>query len=117
MNKMKTGIYLACCAALLWILYLPVAEAQPASSISPSTNRAFVHPGKEDKALVLRIRRQLVHTKGIDPSNVMVAAKGGTVLVRGAVSDATQVSRILDAVRGVPGVKSVVNELIIQPSQ
>ncbi len=114
---MKTRKYFACSAALLWVLFLPVAEAHPASSTSPSTNREFAHPSEEDKALVRQIRRQLVKTKGIDASNLMVAAKGGTVLVRGAVSDAKQVSRIVDAVRGVPGVKAVVNELIVQPSQ
>jgi hyperosmotically inducible periplasmic protein len=114
---MKTRKHFACSATLLWALFLTVAEAQPASSTVPSTNWEFAHPTKEDKALVRQIRRQLVKTKGIDASNLMVGAKGGTVLVRGAVSDANQMRQIVIVVRGVPGVKAVVNELIVQPSQ
>jgi hyperosmotically inducible protein len=106
------------CIVCLWIAAASAqtTPSQQASEATLSTRHRYAHPSAADKALARQVRRQLVHTKGIDASEVTVGVKDGVVLLRGILNDAEQVERVEAAVRKVPGVKSVDNQLTVQQS-
>ncbi|WP_169708811.1 BON domain-containing protein [Trinickia terrae] len=89
---------------------------QQASDTAMSERHRYAHPSAADKALANQIHRQLVHTKGIDASEVMVGVKDGTVLLRGRLDNAEQREQVESVVKAVPGVKSVDNQLTVQPT-
>ncbi|QBR01298.1 BON domain-containing protein [Paraburkholderia pallida] len=104
------------CVAAVWSCFA-AAQTMPdqgSSQASVSTRRQYAHPSADDKALAKQIRKQLVHTKGIDASEVMVGVKDGAVLLRGRLESSEQRSRVESVVRAVPGVKSVENQLTLQ---
>jgi osmotically-inducible protein OsmY len=80
-----------------------------------STRHQFANPSAVDKALAKQVRRQLVRTKGVDASEVMVGVKEGAVLLRGRLDNSEQKERVESVVRAIPGVKSVDNQLTVQP--
>jgi hyperosmotically inducible protein len=89
---------------------------QQASNVTLSTRHQFANPGAADKALARQVRRQLARTKGVDASEVLVGVKNGAVLLRGRLDDAEQRERVESVVRVIPGVKSVDNQLTVQPA-
>ena len=52
--------------------------------------------------------------KEISAGNISVIAKDGAVTLNGTVTDASQVGKVADIAKGVPGVTSVTNKLTVQ---
>jgi hyperosmotically inducible periplasmic protein len=116
--KVKPDVLLPMCLIGLWV---GVASAQTmpdqqASNTTLSTRHQFANPSAADKALAKQVRRQLARTKGVDASEVLVGVKNGAVLLRGRLDDAEQRERVESVVRVIPGVKSVDNQLTVQPT-
>jgi hyperosmotically inducible protein len=106
------------CVVCLWVgvASAQTTSVQQASNATMSARHQYAHPSADDKALAKQVRRQLVRTKGVDASEVMVGVKDGTVLLRGRLDDAEQRERVESVVKAVPGVKSVDNQLSVQPT-
>jgi hyperosmotically inducible protein len=118
--KMKRNfkVRLIVCMVCVWgaAASAQTTSSQQASDAAMSTQHRYAHPSAADKALARQVRRQLVRTKGVDASEVAVGVRDGAVLLRGRLNDAGQIARVEAAVKTVPGVKSVDNQLTLQPS-
>jgi hyperosmotically inducible protein len=115
--RMKLNVRLIVCFTSLWggIALAQATPDQQASNTTMSTRHQFANPSAVDKALAKQVRRQLVRTKGVDASEVMVGVKDGAVLLRGRLDNSEQKERVESVVRAIPGVKSVDNQLTVQP--
>ena len=56
----------------------------------------------------------VTHNKEINAGNISVIAKGGTVTLDGTVVDASQIEKVSEIAKGVPGVTSVTNRLTVK---
>jgi hyperosmotically inducible protein len=85
-----------------------VPQAAPGSVPSAKSIRAA------NRQLAKAVRRALVKVKGLDSGNIVVVAKGGTVLLGGSVPDASQIELAVSSTKGVNGVVAVNNSLSIK---
>jgi hyperosmotically inducible periplasmic protein len=68
-----------------------------------------------DRALQKKIRGALARTKGLDVTNVTVRARSGAVILEGTVPEQAQITRAGQVTQGIPGVKTLKNDLGVRP--
>jgi hyperosmotically inducible protein len=85
-----------------------VAQASAGSVPSAKSIRAA------NRQLAKTVRRTLVKVKGLDSGNIVVVAKGSTVLLGGSVPDASQIALAVSSAKGVKGVGTVNNSLSVK---
>jgi hyperosmotically inducible periplasmic protein len=73
-----------------------------------TTDRSFVS-GVNDVAIEVKIKAQLVATKGIKSIDYRWRSLAGTVYVIGTAQSAQEMSAVLEVIRRIDGVKRVVN--------
>jgi osmotically-inducible protein OsmY len=87
----------------------PAASAMVASgAATPATGK------KANRALRRRVYAAIGKHKEISAGNISVTAKDGAVTLNGTVTDATQIPKVAEIAKGVPGVTSVTNKLTVQ---
>jgi osmotically-inducible protein OsmY len=69
---------------------------------------------KADRALRRKVYSAIVTHKEINAGNISVIAKGGAVTLDGTVVDASQIDKVGEIAKGVPGVTSVTNRLTVK---
>jgi osmotically-inducible protein OsmY len=69
---------------------------------------------KADRALRRKVYSAIVTHKEINAGNISVVAKGGAVTLDGSVVDASQIDKVSEIAKGVPGVTSVTNRLTVK---
>lgn len=116
--KIRSNAQVSLCVLCLWggVASAQTTPIQQASNATMSARHQYAHPSAVDKALAKKVRLQLLHTKGVDASEVMVGVKDGAVLLRGRLDDAGQREQVEAVVKAVPGVKSVDNQLTVEPT-
>ncbi|CAG9270105.1 BON domain-containing protein [Paraburkholderia caribensis] len=88
---------------------VPGASAMTASSAAaPATGR------KADRALRRKVYAAIGKQKDISAGNISVTAKDGAITLNGSVTDASQVDKVAEIAKGVPGVTSVTNKLTVK---
>ncbi len=98
------------------------ASAQPATSapgaevVAPAASAAPANSRAANRALRRKVYAAVVKHQEIDAGNISVVAKGGAITLDGTVSDASQIGKVEDIAKGVPGVMSVTNRLSIRKS-
>ncbi|MGZ2749203.1 BON domain-containing protein [Burkholderia stagnalis] len=85
----------------------------PAASAAESA-AAPVSARKANHALRRQVYAAIGKHKEISAGNIGIVVKGGAVTLSGTVTDASQVNEVAEIVKGVPGVTSVTNKLIVQ---
>ncbi len=85
-------------AALLAVIL--VAAPQISDAASPA-----------DEALAKAVSRKLMDDKNFDATNLIVTAEDGKVFVRGQMKRNSDINKVRSSVMGVPGVKTVVEEI------
>lgn len=83
------------------------SNAASGGSASPNTRAA-------NRALRRKVYGEIVTHKEISAGDISVVAKGGAVMLNGTVADASQINKVAEIVRGVPGVTSVTNKLTVK---
>jgi hypothetical protein len=92
---------------------------EPDSSFRPTREQVnnayagFRALDKDEQALFDRVD-EVLQTSGHDLELVTVEVDRDRVTLRGTVTDATALARIIDRVRGVDGVGEVVDRLVIE---
>lgn len=94
------------------------ASAQSAAS-APSATTATASSAATPATPTNTKLRRAVYTaiakhKEIHGGSIGVTAKNGVVTLNGSVTDAAQVEKVAEIAKGVPGVTSVTNKLIVQ---
>jgi hyperosmotically inducible protein len=87
------------------------AEAPAATAAAPATNTKATRAA--DRKLGRDVRRALARTQGFNVSNVFVRARSGAVTLTGSVPDGGMIQQAGDVAKGVPGVTSVNNRLVL----
>jgi hyperosmotically inducible periplasmic protein len=107
-NLLK-ALGIALCVATASGAYAQTSDAQApaATTAAPTSNRAA------DRKLGRDVRRALARAQGFNVSNVFVRARGGAVTLTGSVPEGGMIQQAGDVAKGVPGVTSVTNRLIL----
>lgn len=118
---MKTLHVARCVGSFLLVITTYCANAQgsndtqvTASAATASSNSKTAR--KEDRLLQKKVRQALARTKGISTSGISVRARGGVVTLQGGVPDQSQIPTATQVAKGVPGVSSVNNQLMVRPA-
>ncbi|MBP0595471.1 BON domain-containing protein [Paraburkholderia sp. LEh10] len=99
------------------------AWAQPPGEASAASNGTAVAASggmtakdirKANRALRRTVYAAIVKHKEINAGDISVVAKSGAVTLDGTVVDASQIDKVAEIARGVPGVTSVTNRLTVQ---
>ena len=69
---------------------------------------------RANRALRRKVYAAVVKHKEIDAGNISVIAKDGAVTLDGTVVDATQIDKVTEIAKGVPGVMSVTSRLTVK---
>ncbi|HXZ06790.1 MAG TPA: BON domain-containing protein [Paraburkholderia sp.] len=87
----------------------PGASAMMASGASaPETGK------KANRALRRKVYAAIVQHKEISAGDISVIARDGAVTLNGTVADASQIDKVVQITKAVPGVTSVTNKLSVQ---
>lgn len=76
-----------------------------------------VEPLNADFVLMKSVRSEILQDPILTVTALLVDAEAGTVTLYGIVSTPKQKDRVAEIVRGIPGVKQVVNEIDIEPAK
>lgn len=118
---MKSLRFLTSLASVVTMAIASSVFAQPSDATSSSTvpqaNTSTAATRAADKQLAKAVRSILVKTRGLDASGIQVRARGGSVVLKGSVSNAAQIDKAGDVAKTVPGVVSVTNKLIAAPHE
>ncbi|BCF99864.1 hypothetical protein PPGU19_044330 [Paraburkholderia sp. PGU19] len=87
---------------------VPGASAMTASGTAAPTGR------KADRALRRKVYAAIGKQKEISAGNIGITAKDGAITLNGSVTDASQIDKVVEITKGVPGVTSVTNKLTVQ---
>ncbi|WP_112171603.1 BON domain-containing protein [Paraburkholderia unamae] len=90
----------------------PAVASAPQAAPSAKAQRKAQH--QANRKLEKAVRNALVHTKGLQMSNVNVLARNGKVDLVGSVPDESQIQRAGDVASAVAGVVSLNNALHIR---
>jgi hyperosmotically inducible periplasmic protein len=93
------------------VLAQPQSASTPASAADASATSAPATGRKADRALRRAVYAAIVKQKDINAGDISVIAKNGAVTLNGTVTDASQIDRVVQIAKGVPGVTSVTNKL------
>ncbi|WP_213309192.1 BON domain-containing protein [Paraburkholderia sacchari] len=119
------GVLFAMMSAHAWAQggHAATAPAAPTSasdsdsdsdSDSASSSMTSKSARQADRALNRRVYAALAKIKEVDSGNISVSSKNGAVTLNGTVTEAIQIDKVAEIAKGVPGVKSVTNKLIIR---
>ncbi|RKT27001.1 BON domain-containing protein [Paraburkholderia sp. RAU2J] len=90
-------------------------SAPVSASVTAASGSANAPVGrKANRALRRQVYNAIAKQKDISAGNISVVAKDGAVTLSGTVENASQVGRVAEIARGVPGVTSVTNKLTVE---
>ena len=98
-------------------VYAQASDAAVASGAmaAPSTKEQSKATKAANRALQKKVRGALAKAKGITVANITVRARGGAVVLQGAVPEAGEIDHATEVAKSVEGVTSVKNALTIRP--
>jgi hyperosmotically inducible periplasmic protein len=110
--RLAVGVVVVATSLTAWSQTSETASVPGASAMAapaaPATGR------KANRALRRQVYNAISKNKDISAGNIGVTAKDGAITLTGSVTDASQVGRVAEIAKGVPGVKSVTNKLTVQ---
>jgi hyperosmotically inducible protein len=112
--QMAVGVLIVSASITAWSQPSAPASATATASSASSGSAAPVTGRKANRALRRQVYSAIVKQKDISAGNISVIAKDGAVTLNGTVTDASQVDRVAEIAKGVPGVTSVTNKLTVQ---
>ncbi|MCX5542811.1 BON domain-containing protein [Paraburkholderia sp. CNPSo 3076] len=112
MNTTTRTLSLALCTLL--VAASLNASAQPSASEPGATSGTAASATPNNTRLRRAVYTAIAKHKEIQGGSIGVTAKNGAVTLNGTVTDAAQVEKVAEIARGVPGVISVTNKLMVQ---
>jgi hypothetical protein len=102
--------------ALALLVFCAGCNAQDAATLKTDTAKlaGTVTRVAGNAQLATRVNAALAQRKGVDLSGLHVETKGGVVTLSGSVRDPQERTRVVDAVRGIRGVETVVDRFNIK---
>ena len=90
------------------------ANGTGTSAMAASGSAAPATGKKANRALRRQVYAAIGKHKEISAGDISVIAKDGMVTLNGTVTDASQVDKVAEIAKGVPGVTSVTNKLSVK---
>ncbi|MGF6851757.1 BON domain-containing protein [Paraburkholderia sp. CI3] len=109
--RMAVGILMVATSITTWAQNGETASAASAPAMAASGTAAPATGRKANRALRRKIYAAIGKHKEISAGNISVTAKDGAVTLNGTVTEASQVDKVAEIAKGVPGVTSVANKL------
>ncbi|MEX3968929.1 BON domain-containing protein, partial [Paraburkholderia sp. EG286B] len=109
------GVLIASASVHVWA-QAGASEASAASNgtaVAASGSTTAKDIRKADRTLRRKVYSAIVTHREINAGNISVIAKGGAVTLDGTVVDASQIDKVSEIAKGVPGVTSVTNKLTV----
>lgn len=91
-----------------------VSAASNAAAVAASGGTTAKDVRAANRALRKKIYAAIAKYKEINAGDISVVAKSGAVTLDGTVVDSSQIDKVAEIARGVPGVTSVTNRLTVQ---
>ncbi|MPW22732.1 BON domain-containing protein [Paraburkholderia sp. CNPSo 3157] len=91
-----------------------LSTASNGTAIAASGSMSAKDIRKADRAQRRKVYSAIVTHKEISAGNISVIAKAGAVTLDGTVVDSSQIDKVSEVARGVPGVISVTNKLTVK---
>ncbi|MEX3934383.1 BON domain-containing protein [Paraburkholderia phymatum] len=107
------GVLIASASVHAWA-QAGASTASNGTAIAASGSMSAKDIRKADRALRRKVYSAIVTHKAINAGNISVIAKSGAVTLDGTVVDASQIDKVSEIARGVPGVTSVTNRLTVK---
>ena len=111
--KLMGGALIVLLSINAWSQTSESAATSTQSSMAPAGGGSAKANRQANRALSNKVRTAL-SKGGVDVSRINVIAKGGAVVLSGSVEDAPQIDKAGEVAKGVPGVMSVKNSLILK---
>ncbi len=99
-------------AAVVVVALLAALAAYAEEPVKRSTGRYI-----DDKVITARVKAALVEDPGVKALQIKVETYEGVVQLSGFVDNPDQITRAADIAKGIEGVKSVKNDLIVRPKK
>lgn len=117
MNLVRCGQALAvamlCAVSVAARAQDPASGATPGVAASAMTGAAPTASKAADRALRRRVLNALAKAKGLRATGITVRATNGAVILEGGVPEQAQIEQAAAVAKGVPGVTSVNNTLML----
>jgi hyperosmotically inducible protein len=113
-RKSVCGALIALASACAWSQTAEASAAANRTSMAASIASTANAARQANRALGRKVYAAVVKHKEIDAGNISVIAKDGAVTLDGAVVDATQIDKVTEIAKGVPGVMSVTSRLTVK---
>ncbi|CAG4889932.1 BON domain-containing protein [Paraburkholderia gardini] len=110
--RLAVGVVVVATSLTAWSQTSEPASAPGASAMAASAMPATGR--KANRALRRQVYNAISKNKDINAGNIGVTAKDGAITLTGSVTDASQVGRVAEIAKGVPGVTSVTSKLTVQ---
>lgn len=109
------GVLTALASIHAWSQTVETSAASNGSSMAAPGVATAKSTQQANRALRRKVYAAIVKHKEIGAGNISVIVKDGVVTLDGTVVDTTQVDKVTEIARGVPGVMSVINRLSAKP--
>jgi hyperosmotically inducible periplasmic protein len=114
--KISRVVELAVAASIVTVSLSAWSQTPVAASGAAIASSGPVAPAgrKADRALRRKVYAAIVKDKDINAGDISVVAKDGRVTLSGTAPDTAQIARVEAITRGVAGVTSVTNKLMVK---
>jgi hyperosmotically inducible protein len=113
-RRSACGVLIALASVCAWSQTGATSAASNGSSMAASGASTVKAARQANRALRRKVYAAVMKHKEIDAGNISMIAKDGAVTLDGTVVDATQIDKVTEIAKGVPGVMSVTNRLIVK---
>jgi osmotically-inducible protein OsmY len=112
--RLAVGAVVVATSMTAWSQTSETASAPGTSAAAASSSAAPATGRKANRALRRQVYSAISKSKEISAGNISVVAKDGAVTLSGTVTDASQIGKVAEIAKGVPGVTSVTNKLTVE---
>ncbi|CAE6851693.1 hypothetical protein R75461_07505 [Paraburkholderia nemoris] len=112
--RMAGGILIALASVHTWSQTSEPSAASSGSAIAASAGETPKETRQANRALRRKVYAAIGKHKEIAAGNISVVTKGGAVTLDGTVVDASQIDKVAEIAKGVPGVTSITNRLTVK---
>ncbi|MFM0167609.1 BON domain-containing protein [Paraburkholderia sediminicola] len=113
-RRLACGVLVALASVHAWSQTSETSAASNGSAMAASGAATAKATRQANRALRRKVYAAIVKHKEIDAGNISVVAKGSVVTLDGTVVDASQIDKVTEIAKGVPGVMSVTNRLTVK---
>jgi hyperosmotically inducible protein len=112
--KLIGGALIAVVSLNAWSQSSDAAAASAPTSAAPMSHHATAKASRKANRALGRKVLYALSKGGVPTTGINAVAKNGAVVLEGDVTDATLIQKAGDIANGVPGVKSVKNDLTVK---